>query len=317
MKIVSRLASLALVVCVINANVPYYCAYAGVDVSNEGDSLYQEDVDSCRQSDLEFDATYVAREICDIYNEYRCQYPDKLDVIDDEVSIHLDDSNFVRLMIFDTDGALACFENSLYMATADSLCDTYANDPTGYYSTNHYIPTVTQKNTYYCGPAATVQALIGNGDISPSDYEDGYDDLQTELANAMGTTYSDGTYLYRLTPVLNAYSGYTYTSQMFTSNTYSGCISYIKTSLMNGKTPIIYLANTSALGYYPSSLQQIHYVTVAMLDTVHEKLLIVDPHYTSTYNGEHYITYDELYEAMKMISVPAADGKSTNSYIIG
>lgn len=31
MKIVSRLASLALVVCVINANVPYYCAYAGVD----------------------------------------------------------------------------------------------------------------------------------------------------------------------------------------------------------------------------------------------------------------------------------------------
>ncbi|MBE6901513.1 MAG: hypothetical protein E7478_03480, partial [Ruminococcaceae bacterium] len=62
MRIVSRLASLVLVVGFINATSPCY-AHTDFESSNEENNLYQEVIESCSKKSLEFDAAHIAQEI--------------------------------------------------------------------------------------------------------------------------------------------------------------------------------------------------------------------------------------------------------------
>lgn len=148
-----------------------------------------------------------------------------------------------------------------------------------------------QEKTYYCGPAATRQALSfhkaksGSSTGLPS---------QTTLAKKIGTT-SDGSATTGLVSALNSYNGtfgsvsYIASNITGTTSPYETFVNRIGTMLRsittNPTTPII-LAQTKYIPRY-NSVSSRHYMTISGInDNVSPmQMRSVDPHYKSAYYG--------------------------------
>ncbi len=159
---------------------------------------------------------------------------------------------------------------------------------------------IQQITGYYCGPASLLQALY-------SMYKEGYvsgstfGEKQTTLANAMGTTESLGTYVYRMVNQLNSYaSGYRY---LYVGDYSSADISSRLWSSLAMDKPGIIRCDTKYLPYY-NGRQYFHYITITGVNsgsfspTSSYYYDLEDSHYNGSYFGYHSVNRDSLYDSV-------------------
>ena len=240
------------------------------------------------------DLQSCAENIKTIYKE---RYPGNDDVIDDIVDTISADDEFIY--IFEKEGAKA------FQIVEDSLRDALEPTPEPYYSvdgvyrTAGTVPFVEQAEKNFCGPAAVLQALIGAGYLSNTNYNKNYDkqkevsrDVFPEDVDNANTTliaeYMQDNYYKNISP--NKF----YKAKVFTTYSKDKIISFFTYSLQNNGAPIIRVYDTSKLGYY-NKLSQVHYVTITKVDTNTRRVTLMDPNYSTGLGGEHTITYDELF----------------------
>lgn len=153
---------------------------------------------------------------------------------------------------------------------------------------------------YYCGPAAVLQALIGNGKLSNTSSNKSETKIKS-VGSSMGTTSINGTYISSITSYMQNYYGSaspTYQTKYFSKYTYNQAYSFVAVSLRNGAAPILRVGDTSLLSYY-KGVKLSHYVTISGCDLISQTITIVDPHYNSAYRGRHTISMAEFNEIMK------------------
>lgn len=176
--------------------------------------------------------------------------------------------------------------------------------------TKYRIPIIKQKNSYFCGPASTLMALIGSGAEDFNYIENGYysDAVQDRLAKELETDPSNGTFVYKITEIMQKYypgkNGWSYQYRAFPNNsgeTYEYALDYIESSLIRDAVPIIRLQDTSPLGYYKKNSYQ-HYMVVEGVDILAESVTVVDPNNLNdgAYLGRHVISFDEFYNIAKV-----------------
>ncbi len=234
-----------------------------------------------------------AIEIKDIY---KAKYPEQAGMIDDIVNTLTGSDEFIA--IFNDEGP------SAFCIVEDSLLDVLepAVEPYMYtdelYTTKYLVPAVRQIDSYSCGPASTVMALIGSG-ASGYSYTTNTNTLnawQNSLKTQMGTD-TTGTYIGEITKVLQANvpsrNGYTYKTKAFTKYSYNKALGFIESSLMMDAVPVIRVADTSLLGYYNGHSCS-HYMVVTQVDILAQEVTLVDPHYNNQYFGVHNISFSEF-----------------------
>lgn len=229
---------------------------------------------------------------------YKEQYPESEAMINDIVDTIVSDDMFVS--IFKEEGA------SAFEIVEDSLNDALNPEPMplimtdDLYTSEYSFPVVKQMNSYFCGPAATLMALIGSG-ASNFYYTNDQTILnawQTQLSQkGMLDTTKNGTIIYNVTNVMNNYipsvNGYTYKSKVFTRHSYSQALGYISASLLYDAVPIINISNTELLNYYKGN-SFIHYMVVNYVDFNAETVMLYDPHYDSRFYGNHTVSFEEF-----------------------
>jgi hypothetical protein len=152
---------------------------------------------------------------------------------------------------------------------------------------------------YYCGPASTIQALIGNGKLANNAYNKSEANVRA-VGTSLGTN-SSGTLLYRITNYMNSYGygGNSYESLMFTPYNYTSALSYVRYSLANNGAVIMRVPDTRVLGYYNGNNYS-HYMTIVQVNEISSTMVVVDPHYDSAYAGQHTITFAEFYNCVNV-----------------
>lgn len=108
-----------------------------------------------------------------------------------------------------------------------------------------------QQNGYYCGPANVKQVV---------QYLNGSSASQDTYASYMGTTSSEGTYVYAIRNALNNYTSLTYNYVLGSNYNTTTFSKLVKTRVSENK-PIILHANTSSLAMYNGTSLG-HYLTV-------------------------------------------------------
>ena len=228
---------------------------------------------------------------------YTLRYPGMSNVISGIIGEIVNSEVFIEC--YETDGiaAFKIIEDSL----TDALKPSQFSLSNGKYSVS--VPTVSQlcyhpktgaELHYYCGPASSLQALIGNGKLSNIAQNQNAQKVY-DVGSVMGTT-SSGTYISNITSYMQQYyksTSITYKTKAFTKYTYSKAIEFVKYSLKNGAAPIIRIDDTSVLDYY-NGTSLTHYVTISEVDTTNNTVTLVDPHYNRTYQGKHTITMNEF-----------------------
>lgn len=228
---------------------------------------------------------------------YTAVYPEQAAVINDIVDTLSSSDEFVE--IFNNEGS------SAFQIVEDSLRDVLNPEPTAHmqtddlYTSVHIFPNIQQIDSYSCGPASVLMALIGGG-------ADGYyytnnemitDNWQTALKQDLKTTSSAGTSIGEITRVLNknipSVRGYTYKTKAFTVYSYEQALDFIENSLVNDAVPVIRVSDTSLLFYYYGKKYS-HYMVVDSVDFNAECVNLVDPHYDDKYYGIHTISFDEF-----------------------
>lgn len=215
-----------------------------------------------------------------IKNIYKANYPGHEAMIDEIVETISSSEEFVHC--FEVEGATA------FQIVEDSLRDALVPTASTYglsggvYSSKNTVPAIMQTTSYYCGPASVLQALRGNGDNT---------DTQDNIASALGTTSSNGTYITSISAYMRqkhaASGGYEYKAKAFTCYTYQNAIELVKESLRKDAVPIVRIPDTSVLGYY-GGLSQCHYVCVSKVDTNKGTVTLVDPNNTKSGNSYPY-----------------------------
>lgn len=240
---------------------------------------------------------------------------DIMHYIDRILNIAINDENLQYLYLYDSNQAKKMMENIVLNEmknhevknSSDDISLTSIGGNGRIYYISRSIPYVDQIEEYYCGPAATIQALIGNGKISnsPSNYtKDALDSMADDLQ-----TNTDGTVVRQITNRMNMeYSSTMYYDSWLGSLydesneeiEWSGndFLDYIASSLANNYTPIFQCRHTEDLGYY-NGYSYKHYFVVSELNYMTNTVLIVDPHYNSTFGGYRRVTVDEFLEAME------------------
>lgn len=232
----------------------------------------------------------------EIKSIYKARYPEQESVIDDIVNTLSGSDEFIA--IFNEEGA------SAFCIIEDSLQDVLEPSAEPYmytdelYTTKYLVPAVRQVDSYSCGPAATVMALIGSG-ASGYSYTTDTGTLnawQNSLKTQMGTN-TTGTYIGEITKVLQANvpgrSGYSYKTKAFTIYSYNKALDFIESSLIMDAVPVIRVADTSLLGYYYGHSCS-HYMVVTQVDILAREITVVDPHYNNQYFGVHNISFSEF-----------------------
>lgn len=156
-------------------------------------------------------------------------------------------------------------------------------------STNAWVDPILikQKNSYYCGPCSALQEITAYGGSVAGSTNDAKQDT---LANAMQTNSSVGTYVYKVSNVLNTYvSGYSYKRGSEMSD-YSFRQTVLK-SLVNNKAPILH-ARTQYLSYYNNHSTG-HYICVTAINNNTDKIRLSDCNRDSRYYGTRSIPTSE------------------------
>ena len=223
------------------------------------------------------------------------------------------DSEFIN--IFDSEGAKAfqIVEDSLRDALEPSVS---AQSLTGvsYNLTARVISQVVgnaSEDTYHCGPASALQALVANKKIS---YPSNTQSAVKQAGKDMGTN-SSGTYVYQITNYMNNHessSSVNYKSKGFTRYSYDKALDFVINCLASGRAPVMRVYNTSLMSYY-NGAQYSHYVTITGVNTNTGKITVVDPHFSTKYRGVHTITLSEFYEVMK--GGIGLDGYATDGWL--
>ena len=247
-----------------------------------------------------YEDTYSIESCADIIRGiYKEKYPESTAMIDDIVDSITSNSEFIY--IFETEGT------SAFQIVEDSLRDALDPEPMpimttdDLYTSKYSFPIVKQMNTYFCGPAATLMALIGSG-ASQYYYTSSKSLLniwQNNLSkeNMLNTTEKNGTNISKITKVLkenipSAY-GHTYKTKAFTQHTFNKALSFISESLIYDAVPVIKVSDTKLLKYYKGENCS-HYMVVNYVDFNAETVMLYDPHYDDKYYGNHTISFDEF-----------------------
>ena len=154
---------------------------------------------------------------------------------------------------------------------------------------------VQQSTTYYCGPAAMVQSLIGMGVYSSNLSTATYNTYQETLASNMGTS-GGASIPSRMVTELNKHTNniakYIYSRKPigYTQEQMESDIMY---SLANNRPPIV-KPRTKELPYY-RGLTIYHFISIKSINTNPynsslRKVTLVDPHYDNRYFGVHDVT---------------------------
>ncbi len=166
---------------------------------------------------------------------------------------------------------------------------------------------IRQKNGYYCGPAATLQALYAGGcyDMVMGNTAE---EKQTTLAEEYLYTTSSGTWIDYIPPVMNEFTGryrqWTRATIDTTHSSKSTMHFYARGNHLYGQATI-YLLEASVLDYYQGN-GSAHYVTGFSMDTTNDFTIdfnditvgIADPHYNDAFFGSHYVNFNNLVDAM-------------------
>ena len=238
-----------------------------------------------------------------IKNIYKSNYPEQAAMINDIVDTLSSSDEFAA--IFDDEGATAfqIIEDSLRDAL-EPAASTYSLSG-GVYKAKYTVPAIYQRTNYYCGPASVLQALIGNGvltdvySVSKTELSNSSNarninstNKQKEIATAMGTTSSNGTYIGQISAYMRqqfpAKNGYEYKAKAFTRYSYGNAIELVKASLAQNAVPIIRVPDTSVLGYY-NGISQSHYVCISEVDTNKNIVTLVDPNNTGGTTNPRYL----------------------------
>ncbi len=172
-----------------------------------------------------------------------------------------------------------------------------------YYLPN-YITPFQQSNSYYCGPASTIMAQIGNGSISNVALNYG-SSAQVTMATALNTTSTNGTDYSEISNYLRAnnstsynaiYMGDIYDDENGSINaTGYDIIGYIKQSLQLNKTPVILSYYYSYFPYFGWNKETTgHYFVVTQVNDNGDVITVLDPYNNSSYSGYHTMSYEDF-----------------------
>ena len=172
---------------------------------------------------------------------------------------------------------------------------------------NCVVPEIMQCETYYCGPASTLQCIYGFGKESMV-AGSGYNAKQRELAKNLGTSEENQTTLvYDIMVELNKYIDETEYSYIKGNNIGSldSFKSLVSNSLFNDR-PVILHALTDSLDYYEGNRYK-HYIVV---DTYYATALASGPegfmrlrdcNYISDYFGTHQVDASQVYGSINRL----------------
>lgn len=241
-----------------------------------------------------------------IKSVYKERYPEQTEIIDEIVDLLSASDEFVG--IFEYEGARA------FQIVEDSLTDVLDPEPMplmqtdDLYVSKYSFPKVKQINSYYCGPASAVMALIGSG-VSGYNYTldtDITNKWQRELAVELQTEENGGTTMVDMDRVLSekipgAY-GYNYKGKAFLPYAHNKIIDFIEVSLVMDAVPIIRIQGYNLLWY--TNMKIDHFLVIYSVDFNSNYITLVDPYDVkgkSTF-GLHTITFDEFNDMVESCS---------------
>lgn len=229
------------------------------------------------------------------------EYPDDVELIDAVIELVTNDPNFVVIYDNNRDEGLDLLRGNIKASIREqSGIDAYAYSNGEYYSV-FGVPVVTQATDWYCCPASFISALIGGMAFTDTDANKGKA-MQDTIANELGVTEEKGApAVSTVKDCLNKhFGGNIYGYHMFTKYCYEQSIKYMADALEKEYIPLVRVTDTSAFKYYNGNSFS-HYVAVSSINYLNKTLVIMDPHNKSPYNGNHTITFDEFYNAMKLV----------------
>lgn len=246
---------------------------------------------------------------------YISRYPEYDEEITEIVDQLIESDVIHECFELDGEPALRIIEDAILDAVTPTISElsylrnpdgaqTYAYNPsTGVIHSPYGVPDLWQMTDYFCGPAATIQALIGNGAWAEENYST---TKQYMVATELVTTIEDGTEIGRIRDYLNQQMEYDsssnrYAVKAFTRFSYKKALYYVRNSLYYDACPIFRMTETSYFDYYNGG-SFTHYVTIAEYNPIYSTVMFVDPHNNSSYNGYHNITFDELEQAIHDMS---------------
>ncbi|MBQ8931234.1 MAG: C39 family peptidase [Ruminiclostridium sp.] len=246
---------------------------------------------------------------------YISRYPEYDEEITEIVDQLIESDVIHECFELDGEPALRIIEDAILDAVTPTISElgylrnldgtqTYAYNPSnGHFYPPYNVPVLRQMTSYFCGPAATAQALVGNGALAEANYST---TRQYIIADELGTTIENGTEIGRIRDYLNQVMGYNsssnrYAVKAFTQFSYDKALYYIRNSLYYDACPIFRIADTSYFDYY-NGTEQTHYVTISQYNASASNVRFVDPNYDVTYRGYHDITFDDLETAIYTMS---------------
>lgn len=232
-----------------------------------------------------------------VKNTYKERYHECSELVDSIVDSIISDVEFIEY--FENEGPVA------FEVVADALDDVlesksslYSFDNESYFSTyNSYRNK--QLYSYYDGPAAVVQALIGSGCINFTTNKSLLDSYQIAAASEMGTNSTDNTSIYKITAYMQKKyaekfgqdTDGTFQTRVFNSFNADNILGYITTSLAADAVPILRIPDRSVLYEHRNETGSL-YVNVVLADEQGEYIVYTDP--TMENGMGRSITYDEL-----------------------
>lgn len=239
-------------------------------------------------------------------NQLKILYSDKLDeaTINEVIEVYLNDSELKSMYDFNAETAIDFIAEGLHNLSDVMQIQYNSSGITPYAgSYPNYTTTVTpvrQARTYWCGPAAAVQALTGAG-VYTRGLSD-YSGAQQEMANLMNTTTSGSDVAAvknAMTQKIRSFGGSStvgYTKQLCVPSTMSKytLINNLIGESIRQDRPCVATVLLSKLPYYNGTSTSGHYITIRAINGESGTAHIVDPHYSDAYFGNHVIYYDQL-----------------------
>ena len=165
-------------------------------------------------------------------------------------------------------------------------------------------PTRPQITTYWCGLAAAEQVIRANGNANNLTATNGYH--QNTINNWLGGVGTGGASMYQVTTAINHFSTGSFTwgyrhvdgSGITCAN---NLLPFFRSTIRDNQKCCVVLVSTQYLGYYYGNACD-HYITVngycSVSSTVSAYFDVVDPHYSSSYQGPHTVSPAELGDAV-------------------
>lgn len=239
-------------------------------------------------------------------NQLKILYSDRLDAVtlNEVIEVYLGDTELQLMYCSDARGAIDFVAEGLHnLSDVMQLQYNSSNVAPCAGSYPNYTTTVTpvrQARTYWCGPAAAVQALTGVG-IYTQGLSD-YSGAQQEMANLMNTTTSGSDVAAvknTMTHKIRSFGGSSavgYTKQLCVPSTMSKytLINNLIGESIRQDRPCVATVLLSKLPYYSGTSTSGHYITIRAINGESGTAHIVDPHYSDAYFGNHVIYYDQL-----------------------